>query len=67
MKAHTQDDGLTWLFSNRSTVVKAHKPDCGMLRTANTRSGIVAITKPDDKADLIARGFKVTVCKCAKI
>ena len=60
------NDGLTWLFSSRSEVVKAHKPDCGMLRTAGLRKGIVAITRPEAKRDLIERGFTVAICKCAK-
>lgn len=65
MHAHPQD-GLTWLFSTRSTVVKAHKPDCPMLRTANARRGVIAVTRPEAKRDLIEREFTVTVCKCAK-
>lgn len=60
------NDGLTWLFSSRSEVVKAHKPDCGMLRAASLRKGIVAITRREAKRDLIDRGFTIAVCKCAK-
>lgn len=63
-KPGTENDGLVWVFSATTDVVKVHAVGC---RGANLAVARREVTDPDDKADLLERGFRVTVCRCVRV
>jgi len=64
MKTNRTD--LVALYNTAGTAVKVHAPDCRMLNTAKGRNVIAFPWTQEEADDLAERGFRVTICKCAK-